>query len=116
MRAEETSRSNGRSRRMRPRRRASDLEFMEIDGEIVIYDELDDAIHHLNPTASMIWLSCDGTATIAELAGQFAAAAGLPHGQIEGDITSAVRELSRAGLMQVPKRRANVTPGDAHGG
>lgn len=111
-----TKRSPAGTRGMRPRRRERDLEFLEIEGEIVIYDELDDSIHQLNPTASMIWQACDGSATIVELAGEFSEASGLPHSQIERDVAAAVRDLAAAGLMQVPKRRKNVKQGGARVG
>jgi len=111
MKQQRPDRSDGSKRQIKPRRRSSDLEFVEIDGEIVIYDETDDSIHHLNPTASMIWQACDGTATTRELALEFAKAAGLPQDQIERDITAAVRQLAGVGLMEVPKRRKNAAAG-----
>jgi len=104
-----TKRPAAGARAMRPQRRATDLEFTEIDGEIVIYDETDDSMHHLNPTASLIWQSCDGTATIRELAAELRKVAGLPLDQVERDITTAVRQLGEAGLMQVPKQRKRAT-------
>lgn len=111
-----TKQSTAATRGMRPRRRERDLEFLEIEGEIVIYDELDDSIHQLNPTASMIWQACDGSATITELAAEFSEASGVPHTQIERDVTAAVRQLADAGLMQVPRRRKSAKQGGARVG
>ena len=97
--------ATARKREMRPRSKTKHLEFVEIDGEVVIYDETDDSLHHLNPTASIIWQSCDGTVTVGEMAAEFAEAAGLPREQIEQDVKTAIRQLADAGLMDVPKRR-----------
>lgn len=104
-----------RSGGMRPRRRTTELEFLEVAGEIVIYDEQTDVIHHLNPTASIIWRSCDGTATVPELAGELARAAGLPRERIARDVAAAVRQLGDAGLMQVPKPRSRTAARSSYG-
>ncbi len=41
-----------------------DLTVVELDGEAVIYDEETTELHHLNPTATIVFGLCDGTATM----------------------------------------------------
>lgn len=44
------------------------LELHEADDGLVVYDEATDRVHHLNPTAAVILLSCDGDHDAAALA------------------------------------------------
>jgi hypothetical protein len=42
-------------------RKAEALEVNEADDGLVVYDPAHDMVHHLNPSASMIFDLCDGT-------------------------------------------------------
>ena len=55
-----------------------DLTVVELDGEAVIYDEETAELHHLNPTATIVFGLCDGTATMAEIAADISEAFGVP--------------------------------------
>jgi hypothetical protein len=89
-------------------RRAAELESVELDGEIVIYDERDHSIHHLNPTASLVWNLSDGTATIPELAAELSPVFGVAESVIERDLRAVIRQMGDAGLMEVPKPRRRL--------
>jgi hypothetical protein len=45
----------------KPPRKAAELEVNEADDGLVVYDPVHDMVHHLNPTAAMIFELCDGT-------------------------------------------------------
>ena len=49
-------------------RQADGLEVNEADDGLVIYDPATDVVHHLNPTASLIFDLCDGTRTPGAIA------------------------------------------------
>jgi hypothetical protein len=54
-------------------RRADLLEVNEADDGLVVYDPTHDQVHHLNPSASIIFDLCDGTRdaeAIAEILGE----------------------------------------------
>ena len=51
----------------RPRARSNGLLCEEIDGEIVIYDQLTDRMTQLNHSAAVVWGACDGNRSLAEL-------------------------------------------------
>ena len=85
---------------VRPRVR-DDLTFVEIDGEAVVYDEVDDRLHYLNQTATLVFKLFDGSTTITELSGEIAAASGLPVTQVERDVRTLNRQFRRSGLMTV---------------
>lgn len=42
-------------------RKADALEVNEADDGLVVYDPVHDMVHHLNPSAAMIFDLCDGT-------------------------------------------------------
>jgi PqqD family protein of HPr-rel-A system len=85
----------------RPRARG-DLTVVELDGEAVVYDEATGNLHHLNPTATLIFSRCDGTATAAEISEELAAAFGLPREEIEPQVRRLLRALRRAELLERP--------------
>ena len=72
-----------------PQARA-DLTVVELDGEAVIYDEINGDLHRLNPTATLVFSLLDGSASVEDLALDIAKAYGMP---VE-EITAQVRELA----------------------
>jgi PqqD family protein of HPr-rel-A system len=82
----------------RPRVR-EDLTVVELDGEAVIYDERSGELHHLNPTATLIFGLLDGTATVRELASDVADAFGVPADEVESEIRALIRRLRSLGLL-----------------
>jgi PqqD family protein of HPr-rel-A system len=77
-----------------------DLAVVEIDGEAVIYDERTGHLHHLNPTATIVFALCDGQASIRELAEDVAEVFGLPVDDLERDIRTLVGRFRREGLLR----------------
>ena len=76
-----------------------DLTVVELDGEAVIYDEITTDIHHLNPTATILFSLLDGTATVKELAFDVSAAFGLSEAQAAKEIAALVGELADSALL-----------------
>lgn len=85
-------------RQATPRHRV-DLETIEVDGELVIWDPSDDRIHRLDPVASLLWTHLDGSATIQELADDVAEVFGQPTEAVAEAIAVLVRELTESGLL-----------------
>jgi PqqD family protein of HPr-rel-A system len=83
---------------MKPKIR-DDLTVVELDGEVVIYDERADDIHHLNPTASIVFSLCDGGSTVKEMARDIASEFGVAADQIEREVRPLLREFRKAGLL-----------------
>jgi PqqD family protein of HPr-rel-A system len=76
-----------------------DLTVVELDGEAVIYDEQTADLHHLNPTATIVFGLCDGTATMAQIATDISEAFGVPETEVEGQVRGVVREFRKAKLL-----------------
>lgn len=54
-------------------RRAPRLELDEVDDGLIVYQESTERLHHLNPTAAIVFQLCDGShdaASIAEIVGE----------------------------------------------
>lgn len=84
--------------RAKPRAR-SDLAIVELDGEAVIYDERSGSLHHLNPTATIVFSLCKGTATIQELSTDIADAFGVSLQMVEPDVRRVLRQFRKADLL-----------------
>jgi Coenzyme PQQ synthesis protein D (PqqD) len=91
-----------RMARVRPRGR-EDLAAVELEGELVLLDEGTGALHHLNPTASLIFALCDGTATIHDIVADLATASGRRDVEIDGDVRRVLRQMRKSNLL-VPHR------------
>lgn len=76
-----------------------DLAVVELDGEAVIYDESNGNLHHLNPTATIIFNLFDGTSTVKELAGLIEQEFKVPASDVEQQIRALIKEFRQAGLL-----------------
>jgi PqqD family protein of HPr-rel-A system len=83
---------------IRPRAR-EDLATVELDGEVVIYDEASGDLHHLNPTATLVFSLCDGTATVAELSRDIGEVFEVPTEEVERQVRSLLRSFRTQRLL-----------------
>lgn len=51
----------------KPLARTDGLLTEEVDDDLLVYDERHDIAFRLNSTATLVWRSCDGTRTVADL-------------------------------------------------
>lgn len=77
-----------------------DLALVELDGEAVVYAEESGAVHHLNPTATVVFALCDGTATVEEIVRDLSGAFGVDAAQIEPEVRQLLREFRELGLLE----------------
>ena len=84
---------------MKPKVR-NELAVVELDGEAVIYDEESGDLHHLNPTATIVFSLCDGTATVKELSSEIATAFGVPLDDVELQVRALLRQFRKSDLLQ----------------
>jgi hypothetical protein len=76
-----------------------ELIFVPIDGEAVIYDPESVRLHHLNPSATLIFQLCDGSGTVKELAHDIAAELGLPPDEILRQVRSVVTHFKPSAIL-----------------
>lgn len=78
----------------------TDLSSAVIDGERVVYDPIRSEVHQLNPIGTIIWDFLDGSATVAELAADFADAFEVPTDQVRSDLLALLTSLEEHSLLQ----------------
>lgn len=84
---------------VKPRAREG-LTVVELDGEAVIYDQDSGDLHHLNPTATIVFGLCDGTSTMRQMSLDIAEAFGVPAGEVEAQIRTLIRSFRNARLLE----------------
>jgi PqqD family protein of HPr-rel-A system len=91
---------------MKPKVR-DDLAIVEIEGEAIVYDDQNGQLHHLNPTATVVFNLCDGQSTVKEFAADIADVYSLPPGDVERQVRALIRAFRESGLLDInhSKRR-----------
>jgi hypothetical protein len=74
------------------------LEVNEADDGLVVYDPAHDMVHHLNPSAAMIFDLCDGTRDVEAIAGILGEAYGLDPSPTDQAL-AALQELADRNLI-----------------
>ena len=72
---------------------------VELDGEAVVLDEARNRLHHLNPTATLVWACFDGTGSIDEIARDLADAFASSPEAVSIDVLTLAQELGAEGLL-----------------
>ena len=78
---------------------ADGLEIEEVDDGLIVYQESIERVHHLNPTASVVFQLCDGSRDAASIATAVGALFGLedPPGE---EVASCLARFAREGLLR----------------
>jgi hypothetical protein len=74
---------------------AEGLDVNETDDGLIIYQESTDRVHHLNPTAAVVFTLCDGTRSpdeIARLVGETFGLGGVPEAETKACLEDLARE------------------------
>lgn len=82
-----------------PRRRGDVLEIDFGDG-LIIYDRDASLVHHLNPSAALVWRMCEGTSSVGELVQVIVEALGSSPHEVNAQVTDLLRELDELGLTE----------------
>jgi hypothetical protein len=83
----------------RPRRREGVLDIDMGDG-FILFDDASSLVHHLNPSATLIWQLCDGTGSVADLARDIAAEYELDEPTIRGQVADVIAEFDALELVE----------------
>jgi hypothetical protein len=82
----------------KPRVRQSDLLSEEVNGQYVIYDNHNQAVHGLNGTMSWLWSHCDGSRTLDDLIAALQSDTGNDNAR--SLITNGLQQLAEANLLE----------------
>lgn len=81
-----------------PLKRADVLELDMGDG-VVLYDPGSRLVHHLNPSASLLWSLSDGDASVGQLALEISEELHLEPSELHEQFVSLVAEMDALGLL-----------------
>jgi PqqD family protein of HPr-rel-A system len=82
-----------------PRRHPDVLE-LDLEDGLILYNRDSSLVHHLNPSARIVWYLSDGTATVERLAHEIAEEYGLEWEPIRAQVAGLVAELDAVGLIE----------------
>lgn len=82
-----------------PIKRAEILELDMGDG-FIVYNHESNLVHHLNPSASIMWQLCDGEATVKDLAQEIAEEYQLDRDRVRYEVAGLIGELDTLGLVE----------------
>lgn len=82
-----------------PIKRAEILELDMGDG-FIVYNHESNLVHHLNPSASIMWQLCDGDATVKDLAQEIAEEYQLEMDRVRYEVAGLIGELDTLGLVE----------------
>jgi predicted transcriptional regulator YheO len=94
-----------------------DLVVVDIDGEAVVYDPAEVLLHHLNPTATVVFKLCDGSGTVRELSEDIAEVLGMSMDRVSRQVRRVVTQFKQEGLLDGhPRTPVPHTHTHAHAG
>ncbi len=79
--------------------RAADVFELDMEDGFILFNHDSSLVHHLNPSAAVVWQLCDGSASVAQLAAEIAEEFGLDRGQIQGQVAAVIAEFDALGLV-----------------
>jgi hypothetical protein len=77
-----------------------DVAGVEVDGEMVLYDDSQRRLHRLNPTAALVWQCLDGSASLREIAGDVAEVFSSDPRTVLRDIVALAGHFAEEGLLE----------------
>ena len=73
--------------------------WVEVDGEVVLYDEVRQMVHVLSPTATLVWSGIDGRTSLERIARDLSESFGTDLGVVRSDVLELARDLLERGLI-----------------
>jgi len=83
----------------RPSKVADVLELDMGDG-LILYNHDSSLVHHLNPSAALVWQLCDGQASVGDLAREIAEEYDLEGKEVEAQVASVIAEFDALDLVE----------------
>lgn len=73
--------------------------WAEVDGETVVYDEIQKKVHVLSPTATLVWSGIDGRTSLEQIAHDLSTSFGEALPIVRSDVIELARDLMERGLI-----------------
>ena len=73
--------------------------WAEVDGETVLYDEVQKKVHVLSPTATLVWSGIDGRTSLQQIARDLSQSFGEALPVVSSDVLELACDLMERGLI-----------------
>jgi PqqD family protein of HPr-rel-A system len=80
--------------------KAPDVLELDMGDGLILYNHDSSLVHHLNPSAALLWQLCDGEASVGELATEISQEYGLGDGAALKQISAVIAEFDALDLVQ----------------
>jgi Coenzyme PQQ synthesis protein D (PqqD) len=80
--------------------KVDDVLELDMGDGLILYNQDSSLVHHLNPSAALVWRLCDGEATTRQLAREIADEYGLQHPDVLRQVSSVVAEFDALDLVK----------------
>ena len=80
-------------------RKAADVLELDMEDGLIVYNHDSSLVHHLNPSAALVWRICDGEASVTQLSAEVAEEYSLVRQNVQRDLQGLVAELDALGLV-----------------
>jgi hypothetical protein len=87
-------------------RHAARWPSVEVDDQVIVWNDATQELHHLDVTATLVLRLCDGESTLSQTAADLAHLFGVDPDQIRGDVIRCAGMLAGAGLVEPVAARA----------
>ena len=81
-------------------RKAADVLELDMEDGLIVYNHDSSLVHHLNPSAALVWRICDGEASVTQLSAEVAEEYSLVRQNVQRDLQGLVAELDALGLVE----------------
>ena len=79
----------------------NNLEAELIGSEIFLYDSAsDDAVYRLNDGAAVIWMLCDGSRNLDEIAREITSSFQLDHEEVQAQVIDTIQNFRQLNLLE----------------
>jgi hypothetical protein len=95
--------------------RTEDVLELDMGDGLILYNHSGDLVHHLNPTAGLVWQLCDGEASVGQLGKEIAEEYSLEVAAIGDQVATLVAEFDALGLVR-DTRAIELKPASKEGG
>ena len=80
--------------------RAPDILELDMGDGLILYNHDSSLVHHLNPSAALLWRLCDGEASVGDLADEISQEYALGDGAALEQISAVIAEFDALDLVE----------------
>jgi hypothetical protein len=84
--------------------RSSEVLELDMGDGVILYNHDGDLVHHLNPSAGLVWQLCDGQGTVADLGHEIAQEYGVAEPTVREQLGTLIAEFDTLGLVHDARR------------